>query len=131
MTVVAAYLYRHGKRVREVSITEKIDCPSDKSEFVWIGICDPTEEEMQTLKEQYDLHPLAIEDAVKADQLPKVDIYGEQLSSLRGLRIWKAIRSLMAKPPSSSATAISSACATDRPALTSRCVRSWRRPRAC
>lgn len=79
MTVVAAYLYRHGKRVREVSITEKIDCPSDKSEFVWIGICDPTEEEMQTLKEQYDLHPLAIEDAVKADQLPKVDIYGEQL----------------------------------------------------
>ena len=79
MTVVAAYLYRHGKRVREVSITEKIDCPSDNSEFVWIGICDPTEEEMQTLKEQYDLHPLAIEDAVKADQLPKVDIYGEQL----------------------------------------------------
>ena len=46
MTVVAAYLYRHGKRVREVSITEKIDCPSDNSEFVWIGICDPTEEEM-------------------------------------------------------------------------------------
>ncbi|MBB3935416.1 magnesium and cobalt transport protein CorA [Aureimonas phyllosphaerae] len=79
MTVVAAYLYRHGKRVREISIHEKVDCPSDRSEFVWIGICDPTHEEMQVLKEQYNLHPLAVEDAVDARQLPKVDVYGNQL----------------------------------------------------
>ena len=79
MTVVAAYLYRHGQRIREVSIDEKVDCPDDKSEFVWIGICDPSEDEMRTLKEQYDLHPLAIEDAVKANQLPKIDVYGDQL----------------------------------------------------
>ncbi|KQQ88124.1 magnesium and cobalt transport protein CorA [Aureimonas sp. Leaf324] len=79
MTVVAAYLYRDGKRVREISINEKVDCPADRSEFVWIGICDPTQEEMQILKEQYNLHPLAVEDAVDARQLPKVDVYGEQL----------------------------------------------------
>ena len=79
MTVVAAYLYRHGARVREVSIEERIDCPADKSEFVWIGICDPTPDEMRTLQQQYGLHPLAVEDAVKADQLPKIDIYGDQL----------------------------------------------------
>ncbi len=79
MTVVAAYLYRHGKRVREVAIDEKVDCPTDKSEFVWIGICDPTDDEMRTLKEQYDLHPLAVEDAVNANQLPKIDVYGDQL----------------------------------------------------
>ncbi len=79
MTVVAAYLYRHGKRVREVTIDEKVDCPADKSEFVWIGICDPSAEEMRTLQHHYDLHPLAVEDAVNADQLPKVDVYGDQL----------------------------------------------------
>jgi len=79
MTVVAAYLYRHGKRVREVTIDEKVDCLTDKSEFVWIGICDPTDDEMRTLKEQYDLHPLAVEDAVNANQLPKIDVYGDQL----------------------------------------------------
>jgi len=79
MTVVAAYLYRHGKRVRAVTIDEKVDCPTDKSEFVWIGICDPTDDEMRTLKEQYDLHPLAVEDAVNANQLPKIDVYGDQL----------------------------------------------------
>ena len=50
MTVVAAYLYRNGQRVRPVSIDEKIDCREDKSEFVWIGIADPTEEEMHILQ---------------------------------------------------------------------------------
>jgi len=79
MTVVAAYLYRHGSRVRPVSIEERIDCPADRSEFVWIGVCDPTEAEMATLQAHYGLHPLAVEDALKADQLPKVDVYGDQL----------------------------------------------------
>ncbi len=79
MTVVAAYLYRHGTRVRQVDIDEKIPVSSDKSEFVWIGVADPTAQEMETLARTYDLHPLAVEDAIKANQLPKVDIYGEQL----------------------------------------------------
>ena len=79
MTVVAAYLYRGGKRVREVSIDEKIECAEDKSEFVWIGIANPTAGELRTLQQHYDLHPLAVEDALKADQLPKVDVYTDQL----------------------------------------------------
>ncbi|ESQ92831.1 magnesium and cobalt transport protein CorA [Asticcacaulis benevestitus] len=79
MTVVAAYLYRNGVRVRPLSIEEKVDCAGEKSEFVWIGLCDPTEDEMRSLKETYNLHPLAVEDALKADQLPKVDVYGDQL----------------------------------------------------
>jgi len=79
MTVIAAYLYRHGKRVREIGIDERVDCGADKSEFVWIGVADPSVEELRTLQAHYDLHPLAVEDALKADQLPKVDVYGEQV----------------------------------------------------
>ncbi len=79
MTIVAAYLYRQGARVREVSLDEKVDCPTDRSEFVWIGVCDPTIDEMAALQERYGLHPLAVEDALKADQLPKLDVYGDQL----------------------------------------------------
>ncbi len=75
------YLYRHGKRVREISIHEKVDCPADRSEFVWIGICDPTHEEMRILSEQYGLHPLAVETLVDARQLPKIDVYGDHCSS--------------------------------------------------
>jgi magnesium transporter len=79
MAVVAAYLYRNGQRVRPITIDEKIDSCTKKDEFVWIGIADPTEEEMRSLQLAYDLHPLAVEDAINADQLPKVDVYGDQL----------------------------------------------------
>jgi len=79
MTVVAAYLYRDGHRIRPVKIDERIDCRDVKSEFVWIGIADPTVEEMHSLANCYGLHPLAVEDAIKGDQLPKIDIYDDQL----------------------------------------------------
>lgn len=79
MSVVAAWLYRDGARVRPVAIDERIDRADDKSTFVWIGISDPTEEELRTLARAYDLHPLAVEDALKAHQLPKIDVYGDQL----------------------------------------------------
>ena len=79
MAVVAAFLYRDGHRVRPLSIDEKIDSRAEKSEFAWIGIADPTEEEMRSLAESYNLHPLAVEDAIKANQLPKIDVYDDQL----------------------------------------------------
>src|SRR5688572_2982992 len=79
MSVVAAFLYRDGHRIRPVTIDEKIDSLDNKSEFVWIGIADPTEEEMHSLANCYDLHPLAVEDAIKGDQLPKIDVYDDQL----------------------------------------------------
>jgi len=79
MTVVAAYLYRDGYRVRSVEIDEPVNCREAKSEFVWIGIADPTQDEMRSLANCYDLHPLAVEDAITADQLPKIDVYDDQL----------------------------------------------------
>lgn len=79
MSVVAASLYRHGRRVRSVSIDEPTFCSGDRAEFVWIGLLEPSEEELRKLQEHYGLHPLAVEDALKAHQHPKVDIYGDQL----------------------------------------------------
>jgi len=79
MAVVASYLYRDGHRVRSIAIDEPVNCREDKSEFVWIGITDPSQDEMRSLANSYDLHPLALEDAITADQLPKIDVYDDQL----------------------------------------------------
>jgi magnesium transporter len=79
MSVVAAYLYCNGTRVRSVAIDEKVDWGANRAEFVWIGIADPTAAEMRALQKTYDLHPLAVEDAINADQLPKVEVFGDQL----------------------------------------------------
>ncbi len=79
MSVVAAYLYRDGKRIGEVSLDAPVQCEEGRSEFVWIGLLEPTEAELRTLQTNFDLHPLAVEDALKAHQLPKADVYGDQL----------------------------------------------------
>ena len=79
MSIVAAYLYRNGERAGPVALDEPDRCAPDRSEFVWIGLFEPTEAELRQLQENYGLHPLAIEDARKAHQLPKVDVFGDQL----------------------------------------------------
>jgi len=79
MSVVAAYFYRNGTRVREVSLDEPMPETESHSDFVWIGLLEPSEDELRRLQRCYHLHPLAVEDALKAHQLPKVDVYGEQL----------------------------------------------------
>ena len=79
MSVVAASLYRNGKLVGPVSLDEPIRCAADRSEFVWIGLFEPSEAELRRLQDLYGLHALAVEDALTAHQLPKLDIYGDQL----------------------------------------------------
>jgi magnesium transporter len=80
MPVVAAYLYRNGKRAEPVSLSAPAPvCTGEKSEFVWIGLVEPSVEELRLLQERFGLHPLAVEDALVAHQLPKVEVYGDQL----------------------------------------------------
>lgn len=78
MSVVAAYLYRDGCRLESVSLDSARPRPGD-SEFVWIGLHDPTLDELHTLQKNFGLHPLAVEDALNADHAPKVDVYGDQI----------------------------------------------------
>ena len=79
MSVVAAQLYRQGERVQALDVDQPNPCSGNATEFAWIGLIDPTAEELKHLQDTYGLHPLAVEDALKANQLPKVDVYGEQL----------------------------------------------------
>jgi magnesium transporter len=47
--------------------------------FVWLGLHEPTNQEFAGIAELFDLHPLAVEDAVEAHQRPKLERYGETL----------------------------------------------------
>ncbi|MGX2997867.1 magnesium and cobalt transport protein CorA [Streptomyces sp. JNUCC 64] len=47
--------------------------------FVWLGLHEPTEEQFAGIAELFELHPLAVEDAVHAHQRPKVERYGDTL----------------------------------------------------
>jgi len=56
MSVVAASLYRNGKRIGPVSLDDPVRCATDRSEFVWIGLCEPSEAELRQLQENYNLY---------------------------------------------------------------------------
>ncbi|GGE19167.1 magnesium transporter [Aureimonas endophytica] len=79
MAVVAAYAYAGGKRSRELSIATPEDVRIGEKEFVWIGIVDPTADELAQLEAAFDLHPLALEDAAQDHLRPKLDVYGDEL----------------------------------------------------
>ena len=79
MTVVAAYKYRGGERAEAVDVGDAHRMDLAEDEFVWIGVAEPTADELHALQARFDLHPLAVEDAVKAHQQPKVEVYGDQL----------------------------------------------------
>lgn len=78
MTVVASFMYRDGKRAEELPLSATPVSFKD-NEFVWIGLYAPTAEEMSKLQQAYGLHQLAVEDALNAQQIAKVEVYGEQL----------------------------------------------------
>jgi magnesium transporter len=79
MSVVAAYVYKNGVRVRDVTLQGAQELELADDEFVWIGLVDPDAAELAGLQRRFGLHPLAVEDALKAHQSPKVEIYGDQL----------------------------------------------------
>ncbi len=80
MPVIAARRYAAGKPVKQ---TIAIDGAPRKAlpphSFDWAGLSHPTPAEMELLRRQFGLHPLAIEDALSPNQLPKIEVYGKQL----------------------------------------------------
>lgn len=48
----------------------------DRRAMLWLDITDPDAGDQALLRDQFGFHPLAIEDAVRAHERPKVDAYG-------------------------------------------------------
>jgi magnesium transporter len=46
-----------------------------RDEFFWLDLTSPTAEELHTVAELLDLHPVAVEDTLEFHQRPKVDVY--------------------------------------------------------
>ncbi len=78
MSVVASYVYRGGVRQEQVAV-DGASPPLGADDFVWIGLYEPTMSEIEGLARTFGLHPLAVEDALNAHQVPKVEVYGDQI----------------------------------------------------
>ena len=84
MPMVNNAIYIDGKRaIQPASLDQTYDelrrCPDTGHSFCWIGLLRPSEAEIQSVAEEFNLHPLAVEDAIDAHQRPKLERYGETL----------------------------------------------------
>jgi len=77
--VVAASVYADGVRVREIAIGEAGDWSKRPGHVVWIGLLEPSDDELAEVQQQFGLNALAIEDAGEAHQRPKLQRYGDCL----------------------------------------------------
>ena len=74
--IVDCAIYEEGKRRDgHVDLEHAYDERHQPGKFVWIGLYEPTEEEFDSLRREFDLHPLAVEDAIHAHQRPKLEVY--------------------------------------------------------
>jgi magnesium transporter len=71
--IVDHAVYEQGQR------REHTDGRPGPGGFVWIGLYEPTPEEFDKLSREFDLHPLAVEDAIHAHQRPKIEVYEDML----------------------------------------------------
>ncbi|WP_405662639.1 magnesium and cobalt transport protein CorA [Streptomyces sp. RK9] len=80
-SVVEAALYRDGVRVSSPgSLADTFrELRAQPDGMAWIGLARPTEQELLSLAAEFDLHELAVEDAMEAHQRPKLERYGETL----------------------------------------------------
>ncbi|WP_327088274.1 magnesium/cobalt transporter CorA [Nonomuraea sp. NBC_01738] len=85
-SIVEFGAYIEGKKVCAPGIIESLElvrahnATADGAKaFVWVGLHEPEAPEVEWLAEVFGLHPLAVEDAVKAHQRPKVERYGDSL----------------------------------------------------
>jgi magnesium transporter len=77
--VVAASVYAGGRRVKDIAIEEAGEWSKRPGHVVWIGLLEPSTDLLERLQGQLGLHYLAIEDASKAHQYPKIEQYGDAL----------------------------------------------------
>ena len=80
--IVDNALYRKGVRVPvdcEISDLAAVRERCGPDDFVWVGLHEPDQRELDEVAEIFGLHPLAVEDAVKAHQRPKLERYEDSI----------------------------------------------------
>ena len=73
-------IYRDGVRSEDpVNLEDTFEMVRDHKAMAWIGLYRPDEDEVRSIAHEFELHELAIEDAVAAHQRPKCERYGSTL----------------------------------------------------
>ena len=78
--IVDYAIYESGqRRSGEIPLDHLYEQCRERQVFAWLGMAEPTEHEFESVRREFELHELAVEDAIHAHQLPKLERYGNSL----------------------------------------------------
>jgi magnesium transporter len=77
--LISCAAYQKGRKLGDIPIEEISEYVSRPDCFVWVALVEPDEHELQLMAEEFGLHELAVEDARKGHQRPKIEEYGDSL----------------------------------------------------
>jgi magnesium transporter len=77
--LVNCVVYQEGRKLADIDFREIHSYLARPGCFVWVALKDATDAELEQMREEFDLHPLAVEDARHGHQRPKIEEYGDQL----------------------------------------------------
>jgi magnesium transporter len=78
--IVDCAVYEDGQRREgELALEDAFEAAHETRGFVWLGLFEPSEKEFEAVRTEFDLHELAVEDAIEAHQRPKLEVYDDTL----------------------------------------------------
>src|SRR5438874_291706 len=79
MPLINCVAYEEGRKLADIDKRDIRNYLQRPGCFVWVALRDATEEELSEMQDEFDLHPLAVEDARHGHQRPKIEEYGDLL----------------------------------------------------
>lgn len=78
MALIDNGIYAHGRRVATpATLDETYEAMKAHNGFAWIGMYRPTEDEVRSVAEEFNLHHLPVEDALKGHQRSKLERFDD------------------------------------------------------
>jgi magnesium transporter len=77
--VINGVAYQNGKKLADISVDQISEYVAQPDCFVWVALFEPGEDELARMAQEFGLHELAVEDAQKGDQRPKIEEYGSSM----------------------------------------------------
>jgi magnesium transporter len=71
--------YQEGKKLADIPVEEISDYLAKPGCFVWVALREPDAAELAKMQVEFSLHELAVEDAMRGHQRPKIEEYGESI----------------------------------------------------
>ncbi|HEY4369507.1 MAG TPA: magnesium/cobalt transporter CorA [Steroidobacteraceae bacterium] len=77
--LISCVVYKNGTKLADIDVADVHKYLAEPDCLVWVALVEPDATALEQLQEEFDLHPLAVEDARNGHQRAKIEEYGDSL----------------------------------------------------